>query len=423
MKNPKSNRQDAEYAKRPGAGRSLGGLGVLAVAFGFGFFACHDGVGTTSEPPESVLARLRAAGHAVDASLANGAVRYLGFEAWPEGAVPGDTITVVHWWAAARPLERPYRVFVHTLVQGARGWVAHGDHDPAPPTDQWPAGSVLRDEHKIQLPAMLPADALELRVGLYSGNARLPVDRAEQHDGQNAIRAGRVRVQGTPVPLPSYRAPRLAQPPVLDGAIDDAEWGGAPWIDGFLQSLGRGPAVRRTRARLAWDDEHLFVAMQADDPDVQASFERRDEPIYKEEALEIFIDADADGDTYEELQVSPKNVQFDASFAGGPRRNMRTDWNATYTSAVKLDGTVDDGRGPRAPDADRGWSTEWAIDVRSLPDAKAPLAEGTRWRINLFRIAKDRLGAERDSDESAWSPPLMGDFHNLERFGELWFVR
>ncbi len=369
-----------------------------------------------SETPEQVLARLERDGSRVDATLGSGAVRYLGFEAFPSGALPGDEVTLVHYWVATQQLDRPYRVFVHFLLQGARGWVPHGDHDPLPSPPRWPIGSVIRDEHRVRLPAELPADRLELRVGLYDRDDRMPVDGEANNDGDDRIRAGGFEVSGTARPVPEYHAPRLKKPPALDGRIDEAEWGGAPWIEGFEKSVGRGLSNLSTRARLAWDPDHLYLAIIVEDPDIQGTLNDRDAPIYLQEAVEIFIDPTRSRRDYVELQVSPRGTLFDAAFSGGPRRNMTTAFNARYQVAVAIDGTLND-----PADVDRSWTTEWSIEVASIPGVVEKIKGGTNWRINLFRVAKDRNGGRQVPDESAWSPPLMGDFHNLERFGELWF--
>jgi hypothetical protein len=375
---------------------------------------CQRGSAGPEESVDTVLARLSSAGRALDATLGGGRVRYLGFEATPEGASPNDRITIAHYWVTREPLNHRYRVFVHLLLDGAAGWVKHGDHDPIPSPDRWPPGRVIRDEHRLRLPERLPGTSLDLRVGLYSGHRRLPVDRPEHHDGRDRLLAGRIPVAGTPVPRPSYRAPQLSRPPLLDGVVNEMEWGGAAWSTPFVASRG-GAAMIRTRARLAWDVEHLYLAFETSDPDIQATLTARDDPVYREEALEIFIDAGATGRDYVELQASPRGTLFDAAFSGGPRRNMRVGFDAAYRVAVHLDGTLND-----AGDRDQGWTSEWAIPLRSLSGARVD--PGRPWRINLFRVAKDRAGGRQISDESAWSPPLMGDFHNLERFGELWFV-
>jgi hypothetical protein len=364
--------------------------------------------------PEAILERLGES--AVDARLGGGAVRYLGFEAFPSGALPGDEVTLVHYWMADHRVERPYRVFVHFLVDGAHGWIPHGDHSPMPSSDRWPVGRVVRDEHRIRLPDVLPGTSVALRVGLYHDDVRMPVDDAGKQDGHQRIVAGSFPVSGTALALPVYDAPRLSAPPRLDGIVDNREWGMAPWTEPFLPSSGRGMARVSTRARMAWDPGHLYLAFVADDPDIQGTLMRRDQPVYREEAVEVFIDAKGTGRDYVELQVSPNGTQFDAAFEGGPRANMNVGFDARYTVAAKVDGTIGN-----ASDRDESWTTEWSIEVASLPHAGGQIRLGDRWRVNLFRVAKDRVAGAQTPDESAWSPPLMGDFHNLERFGELWF--
>ena len=104
---------------------------------------CQRSAPAPGESLAEVETRLQAAGRLVDATLGGGRVRYLGFEANPEGALPNDQVTIVHHWVAFAPLDEPYRVFVHALVDGAAGWIAHGDHDPIPSPDQWPAGALV----------------------------------------------------------------------------------------------------------------------------------------------------------------------------------------------------------------------------------------------------------------------------------------
>jgi hypothetical protein len=47
-----------------------------------------------------------------------------------------------------------------------------------------------------------------------------------------------------------------------------------------------------------------------------------------------------------------------------------------------------------------------------------PPAPGHVWRINMFRMD---VPQGKPQQASGWSPPLVGDFHALDRFGELVF--
>src|SRR5690606_29898652 len=134
-------------------------------------------------------------------------------------------------------------------------------------------------------------------------------------------------------PPPSYRIAFTATPPRIDGVIDPAEWKtAAPVI--LRGSRDGGPVQRRTEARLLWDEAHLYVGFEVEDPDVWGTHRTRDAKLYEEEVVEIFLDADGDGRDYNELQVSPHNVLFDADFTR-PRGDMNLGWDSGTRSAVK----------------------------------------------------------------------------------------
>ncbi len=374
------------------------------------------------EDPATVLARLTEQGHAVDVTLAAASVRYLGFDNDPLIASPGDTITVTDYWECLKPLTRDYEVFTHVLVEGAVGWVPSADYAPSPKTSQWKVGEVYEQKHAVKLPAQIPGTTLDIRVGMFLGKERLQIDNQGLDDGQRRIRAGRIAVKGTPIPLPLYEVAKTDIPPKLDGVLN--EWNGVTPIDVFTVSRGNAASRWRTTVRVTYDDSNLYLAWDVQDPDIRATLREHDQPIYREEAVEIFVDAHGDGSEYVELQSSPLGVTFDSAFKGGPRQNMDVRYDADFTTACAARGTIED-----PADTDEGWSCEWRIGLASIRGVTLPVTAQTRWRANFFHIAKDvasRVPGEQGdrviSDESAWSPPLMGDFHNPERFGTLAFL-
>ena len=383
------------------------------------------GVGCNKQPAHedrtAVLSRLTEQGHAADATLAGGSVRYLGFVTDPLVAKPGESVTVTDYWECLKPLTRDYEVFTHVLVEGAVGWVPSADYAPTPKTSQWKVGEIYEQKHAVKLPARIPGTTLDIRVGMFLGKERLAVDDVAIDDGQRRIRAGRIAVKGTPVPLPLYEVAKTDTAPTIDGVL--TEWNGVTPIDVFTVSRGDAASRWRTTVRATYDDTNLYLAWDVQDPDIRGTMRTHDQQIYREEAVEIFIDARGDGSEYVELQSSPLGVTFDAAFKGGPRQNMDVHYDADFTAACTLRGTIE-----KAADIDDGWSCEWRVGLASIRGATLPITPKTRWRANFFHIAKDAAsrvpGEQGDrviNDESAWSPPLMGDFHNLERFGTLAF--
>jgi len=215
--------------------------------------------------------------------------------------------------------------------------------------------------------------------------------------------------------LPEYHVKRTAAPPVIDGALSDEAWKAADPVELHASFDGR-PVQRRTVARLLYDDANLYVAFDSEDPDVWGTLYKRDDAIYNQEVVEIFLDANGDGKTYNELEVSPNNVIFDAYF-----ETRRSDlekakaWDSGMKTAVKVRGTINDDR-----DRDEGWSVEMQIPISRLAEVPhIPPQKGDRWRFNLYRL--EHLVREKQIEGQAFSPLYQGDFHNLPRFGWLVF--
>ncbi len=93
---------------------------------------------------------------------------------------------------------------------------------------------------------------------------------------------------------------------------------------------------------------------------------------------------------------------------------MDLSWSSHALHAVHVDGTLND-----PSDVDRGWTVELAIPFSSLTGMPRPRpARGDRWKFNLYRL---RQGPGQPNEGQAYSPPLRGDFHALDRFATLRF--
>ena len=200
----------------------------------------------------------------------------------------------------------------------------------------------------------------------------------------------------------------------IDGVLAESAWDRAVKAGPFVRSLDGRPASAATEARLLWDDDQLYVAFLAEDTDVSSTFVNDDEKLYTSNVVEIFLNPSGDGSRYDEIEVAPTNALFDASFTGGPRQGMDLSWSSHARHAVHVDGTLNDSR-----DVDRGWTVELAIPFGSLTGMPKPRPQrGDRWKFNLYRL---RQGPGQPGEGQAYSPPMRGDFHALDRFATLRF--
>jgi hypothetical protein len=249
---------------------------------------------------------------------------------------------------------------------------------------------------------------------------------------------------GFPVPRVPY-APRtyvcLRAPerPAIDGRLDDAAWRSAAWTEPFVDIEGPlRPAPRHgTRAKMLWDDDHLYLAAALEEPDVWATLRERDSVIYQDNNFEVFLDPDGDSHRYYELEVNALGTVWDLLLLKPYRDTLgaaTTAWDvAGLQVAVAVDGTLN-----RPGDVDRGWSVEVALPWRVLREfapGKRPPAPGEHWRVNFsrveWRLAPDGASgyrklaaapAERPvPDNWAWSPQGLVDMHYPEMWGFVQF--
>ncbi|MCL7959243.1 MAG: carbohydrate-binding family 9-like protein [marine benthic group bacterium] len=236
-----------------------------------------------------------------------------------------------------------------------------------------------------------------------------------------------------------YAAPRAADAPVIDGALDDPAWQKAPWTADFVDIQGGSmPTPRyRTRARLLWNEEYLFIGAVMDEPHVWGTLTERDAVIYHDNDFEVFIDPDADTHLYYELEINALDTVWDLMLIkpyrdGGPAIDA---WDIQgLRTGVEVDGTLND-----PTDEDRGWSVEIAIPWTVLEEAAGrpvPPAPGDRWRFNFSRVqwrseivdgkyvklADPGTGEPLDEDNWVWSPQGLIAMHYPEMWGIVEFV-
>jgi hypothetical protein len=367
----------------------------------------------------------------VNADL-DGKVVFLGMDVEPLPAEPGKELKLTQYWKVVTPPGDGWKTFTHVEGPGKQNYI-NADHVPIQgkyPVASWKAGDIIRDAHTVRMPDAWTYPVVEVYVGLWRGATRMPV-KSGAHDGEGRVLAASIPVRAVNAaePRKRYVARLVQKAPKLDGKLDDPAWAEAPSTGPFVNTLTGGPVapVMKTEAKLVWDKKNLYVAFDNSDDDVWTDLNKRDDKLWTEEADELMIDADGNGRTYIELQVAPNGNIFD-TYLPAPRRYEDTidpklkpfSWNSKMIAKVHVDGTLN-----KRDDKDKGWTVELAIpleDVKGMDDKSAvrlPPEPGDVWRINMFRMDVPK---GKPQQASGWSPPMVGDFHALGRFGELVFA-
>jgi hypothetical protein len=212
--------------------------------------------------------------------------------------------------------------------------------------------------------------------------------------------------------LPVYEVARTSMPIRVDGVLDEAAWEKAQPLGTFSSSRDGAASSLETVGKVLYDNEFVYFASRFVDENIWATMRNRDEHLWTEEVMEVFLRADPRSTSYIELEVNPLGTLLDIYLVDVRRPLPYRSWNSDKIRwAVKVDGTVDGEPG------DREWTCEIALPIEDVvPAVNTPPKPGDRWLFNMYRVEKKPAPAGL-----AWSP-TGGDFHRPNRFGQLVFT-
>lgn len=380
---------------------------------------------------DNILREAPSPQHTLDISFENRA-RLVGYDLDRETVVPGQPFTITWYWHAQRRLDDGWQIFTHLVdSRGENRMNEDGTgllrqlYQPG----RWTEGEYLRDPQTITLPPDWNSDEVVIYLGLWNGPNRLAVTRGP-NDGENRARGvtipvsgGSARANPTPAPAPASPPPSLradrATDIRIDGQLDEAAWQSAPRTSVFVHTVDGSAADLQASAKVLWSDEHLYVAFDvANDTYLQNTMTERDAHLWEQDAVEIMVDPDGDGQNYFEIQVSPTARVFDTRYDSRrvPQPIGHANWNAAVEARVTARGTVNDDTD------DNGYIVEIAIPWQSFVTAdgtamSAPPADSS-WRMNFYVMDTMRQGQR----SAGWSPTLERDFHVPARFGRVTFA-
>lgn len=224
--------------------------------------------------------------------------------------------------------------------------------------------------------------------------------------------AVRAQTQTPNLKRPVYEVSRTTVPIKVDGVLDDPAWAKAAFIGPFLNNRDGSPSPLKSEARILYDDKFIYFASRFEDENIWATMKKRDEHLWTEEVVEVFLQADPTKTDYIELEVNPLGTLIDIYLLDVRKPLHYESWNSEKIQwAVRVDGTVDGKPG------DKEWMCELAFPMEDvIPAPNIPPKPGDRWRMNMYRVEKLPQPASL-----AWSPTGK-DFHRPDVFGEIVFT-
>ena len=165
-------------------------------------------------------------------------------------------------------------------------------------------------------------------------------------------------VLGAPL-RPELNAVRIADPPVLDGKLDDAAWTKAEASTAFVQKFPNEgqPPSERTTLRIVYDDANVYVSFDCEQRSVPV-VERltRRGRLVESDWVSVAMGTRGDGKSAFEFLVNASGVRVDALRFNDNEKTEDRDENWEAETAVR----------------EGGWSAEFRIPLHLLRFAAAP---------------------------------------------------
>ena len=181
-----------------------------------------------------------------------------------------------------------------------------------------------------------------------------------------------------------YNISRTANPPKIDGDLNDQSWKNLDIAKDFTQlEPNNGEKEKyhqRTEVKICYDDKNLYfgVIMYDNAPDsVLKELSKRDEENKNFDAFGIFIDPFNNAQMEYNFTITAAGVQIDRKFS---KTGIDKTWDAVWKSAVKIN--------------NQGWIAELAIPFSQIrfPDNNQP------WALNMARTIR------RYREDYSWNP-------------------
>jgi hypothetical protein len=159
-----------------------------------------------------------------------------------------------------------------------------------------------------------------------------------------------------------------------------------------------------TEVRLGWSGDMLHSLYLCQDPNPWATKTTRDDALWEEEVVEVFLDPFGDSLSYFEIEINPLNTVIDLVIRRtwtGLRKDFRWRCEGLVTACGILP---------------YGWVAAFQIPFASLGDChpeRSPV-----WRVNFSRIDRPK---DEPAELSSWSPTHSKTFHVPGRFGVMRF--
>jgi hypothetical protein len=185
-------------------------------------------------------------------------------------------------------------------------------------------------------------------------------------------------------PRPAITALAISEPIVVDGVMEESDWGRAEVGGDFItrEPEDKLPASERTEFSVLYTPSTLYFGIRAYDSNPAAIIAKemeRDAPLgQNDDSIAIVLDTFADQRNCYSFEINPNGARTDA-LVTDEGQEINTDWDGVWSVATRRYG--------------QGWTVEVAIPFSTLRYQRG----ATAWGLNIRRFIRHK------NEETHWA--------------------
>jgi hypothetical protein len=159
---------------------------------------------------------------------------------------------------------------------------------------------------------------------------------------------------------PALAAVKIAEPPAIDGRLNDPCWQQATHVEDFWREDVDAPEIERTEAWICYDARAIYVAFRCHDSkpgEIRGDQKKRQGSFWRDDSVEFWLDVQNLGDNFYSFRVNPAGTQYDRVPGG---TSEKIEWKGDWRAAAAMD--------------EGGWSAEMEVPFAIL---RYPEGQGT----------------------------------------------
>ncbi|OHB52421.1 MAG: hypothetical protein A2Y10_10565 [Planctomycetes bacterium GWF2_41_51] len=198
----------------------------------------------------------------------------------------------------------------------------------------------------------------------------------------------------------AYAAVEVNQIPVLDGSLTDECWKNSEKTSNFVDYQTGQLTNPGTSFYVVYTQSAIYLGVEVEEPNTNqlvTKIKKYDGPVYNDDCIELFIQANPEQTAYYHLSVNSNAVRYD-SLDQDPTIDI------LWSAAAKVD--------------EGSWTLEVEIPYASLK--VLPPEKGGHWKINICRTRQGAEISPKQHQNGCWSRLARG-YHEPDGFGYLIF--